>query len=264
MARQKLVGGQNLKIFRVEGAKRYTQTFLLHFSITILVNFWKVGGNCPLIPPPGHATVNNLRFCIILYSNFRFPYFCENALGISATYSVNTGVLPPHNIRPKSSRHKSSDFPAKTFPSKHTKCRFGGIAELSSKEVCEEWKNSLWFLQQKHLESPCPNTFCKILDKDSLFPHVITSYLTFCGLLHKLDSKSKFLVVNFKIVWHVKWSFSTCFDFQIIFLQFLWTEIDRAQSETVRFFHYFQNPLNLDLGRISRKCTLEVCIRVHF
>ena len=35
----------------------------------------------------------------------------------------------------------------------------------------------------------CPNMFCKILAKDSLFPHVVTSYLTFCGLLHKLIKK---------------------------------------------------------------------------
>ena len=56
-ARQILVGWQKLQNFQTMGAKRYTKTFLLNFSITIFANYYKWGGgNCPLIPSPGHAT----------------------------------------------------------------------------------------------------------------------------------------------------------------------------------------------------------------
>ena len=43
----KISGEAKPKNFQTGGAKRYTQTFLLHFSITILVNFLKVGGQLP-------------------------------------------------------------------------------------------------------------------------------------------------------------------------------------------------------------------------
>ena len=43
-ARWKLVGGGKTKKFSGRGAKGYTQTFLLHFSITIFAMFFKSEG----------------------------------------------------------------------------------------------------------------------------------------------------------------------------------------------------------------------------
>ena len=70
MARQKVVSAKCPKFSNWQGGKRYTEAFLLHFSIKILVKFLKVGGNCPHIPPRGHAASRNRHISIQDFSKF--------------------------------------------------------------------------------------------------------------------------------------------------------------------------------------------------
>ena len=70
----KLVGGETEKISDW-GAKRYTHTFLLHFSITIVANFKEGGGNCHSLRVSYPQLAMPLSSSIICFARSDFSCF---------------------------------------------------------------------------------------------------------------------------------------------------------------------------------------------
>ena len=100
----KISGRAKLKNFQTGGTKRYTHPFLLHFSIFCrFLKSW--GGNCPLIPSPGHATA----FKPCMYASM------ESMAGTNQIFLFELMVTPQSDLKTDKKSEQKLCLPAWKF-----------------------------------------------------------------------------------------------------------------------------------------------------